>query len=112
MPQGADTFLLALFAIFLGAKIFAELFEKLSLPAVLGEILAGVVLGPHALRLVPANPAIDSVAEIGAIFVLFTVGLETRPQDLIRVGRQALGVALAGVILPFVLGYLYLAWRG
>ncbi len=112
MPQGSDTFLLALFAIFLGAKIFAELFEKLSLPAVLGEILAGVILGPHALGLVPANPAIDSIAEIGAIFVLFTVGLETRPQDLIRVGRQALGVALAGVILPFFVGYVYLAGRG
>src|SRR5512146_2342864 len=52
------------------------------------------------------------MAEIGAIFLLFTVGLETRPQDLIRVGRQSLRVALAGILAPFVLGFFYLKLRG
>ena len=84
MPQHADTFLLALFAIFVWAKVFAEIFERLSLPAVLGELLAGVILGPHAAGLIAPSDTVGSIAEIGAIFLLFTVGLETRPQDLIR----------------------------
>ena len=112
MPQGADTLLLELFAIFVWAKIFGEVFERLSLPAVIGEILAGVVLGPHAASLISPDENVFALAEIGAIFVLFTAGLETRPQDLIRVGRQSLGVALAGVILPFLFGFTYMRLRG
>ncbi len=108
MPQSADTFLLELFAIFVWAKAFAELFEQLSLPAVLGEILAGVILGPHLTALVVPSDAVISVAEIGAIFLLFTVGLETRPADLIKVGRESLRVAVAGVVVPFVLAFTYL----
>lgn len=112
MPQGADTFLLELFAIFVWAKAFAELFEQLSLPAVLGEILAGVILGPHATGLVIPTDTVGSIAEVGAIFLLFTVGLETRPKDLISVGNQSLRVAVAGVAVPFLLGFAYLQARG
>ena len=112
MPQSANTFLLELFAIFVWAKAFAELFEQLSMPAVLGEILAGVVLGPHLTGLVVPSDTVESIAEIGAIFLLFTVGLETRPAELIRVGRQSIRVAVAGVIVPFVLGFTYLHLKG
>ena len=112
MPHGADIFLLELFAIFVWAKVFGEIFEQMSLPGVLGEILAGIVLGPHATGLVTPTETVGSIAEIGAIFLLFTVGLETRPSDLIRVGKQALNVALAGVAFPFLLGFGYLALKG
>ncbi len=112
MPQSADTFLLELFAIFVWAKVFGELFEQLSLPAVLGEILAGVILGPYATGLVEPSPTVGSIAEVGAIFLLFTVGLETRPQQLIRVGRESMWVALAGILAPFVLGFFYLRLKG
>ncbi len=112
MPHGADIFLLELFAIFVWAKVFGEIFEQMSLPGVLGEILAGIILGPHATGLVNPSDTVGSIAEIGAIFLLFTVGLETRPSDLIRVGPSALGVAGAGVAVPFVLGFGYLALRG
>lgn len=112
MPHGADTLLLELFAIFVWAKVFGEIFEQLSLPAVLGEILAGVVLGPHATGLVNPSETVSSIAELGAIFLLFTVGLETRPQDLIRVGNKALRVAMAGVAVPFVLGFVYMKVTG
>lgn len=112
MSHGADLFLLELFAIFVWAKVFGEIFEQMSLPGVLGEILAGVVLGPHATGLVAPSETVGSIAEVGAIFLLFTVGLETRPSDLIRVGRASLRVAVAGVIAPFVLGFGYLALRG
>ena len=112
MPHGADIFLLELFAIFVWAKVFGEIFEQMTLPGVLGEILAGIVLGPHATGLVNPGDTVGSIAEVGAIFLLFTVGLETRPSDLIRVGRASLGVAMAGVAVPFVLGFGYLALRG
>jgi len=97
-----------MFTIFVWAKVFGELFERLRLPAVLGEILAGVVLGPYATRFVLPGDTINSIAEIGAVFLLFTVGLETAPSDLIRVGRLSLRVAIAGIILPFAMGYLFL----
>jgi len=111
MPHGTDSLLLQLFTIFVWAKVFGELFERLYLPAVLGEILAGVVLGPYATRFILPGDTIYSIAEIGAVFLLFTVGLETSPSDLIRVGKLSLQVAVAGVILPFVMGFLFLQWH-
>src|SRR5436305_1388334 len=111
MPHGTDPFLLQLLVIFVWAKIFAEIFERLSLPAVLGEILAGVLLGPFALGLVAPLPAVESMAELGAVFLLFTVGLEISPKELIRVGQRSLGVALSGVVVPFVLGFVYVLIR-
>lgn len=111
MPDSPDILLLQLFFIFVWAKIFGEVFERLSLPAVVGEILAGVVLGPYATGFVAPNETIFSFAEIGAIFLLFSVGLETRPKDLLQVGRVSLRVALAGVALPFALGFGYMALR-
>src|SRR5713226_4763896 len=112
MPHAPDQLLLQLLAIFVSAKVAGELFERAKLPSVLGEILAGIALGPFALGWINPSDTIHSVAEIGAIFVLFSAGLETSPQDLIRVGRQALLVAVAGVVVPFVLGFAYMKWRG
>ena len=106
--HATDPFLLLLLVIFLWAKIFGEIFERLGLPAVLGEILAGVILGPNATAFVAPSPSIESIAELGAIFLLFSVGLETHPKELISVGRQSLGVALGGVLTPFFLGFGYM----
>ena len=112
MPSHPDQLLLQLLAIFVSAKVVGELFERIKLPSVLGEILAGAALGPFALGWIHPIDTIYSVAEIGAIFVLFSAGLETSPQDLIRVGRKALLVAVAGVVVPFVLGFGYMKWLG
>jgi Kef-type K+ transport system membrane component KefB len=112
MQHIADPFLLTLLLIFVCAKLFGELFERLSLPAVLGEIAAGVVLGPMALKVVVPTASVVSISELGAIFLLFAVGLETHPQELIKVGRTSLGVALAGVLVPFAAGFLYVVWHG
>jgi Kef-type K+ transport system membrane component KefB len=111
MPHG-NTFLLELFAIFVWAKVFGEIFEQLKLPAVLGEILAGVILGPYATQFVVPSETVHSIAEVGAIFLLFTVGLETAPAELLRVGKQAVNVAIAGVTVPFLLGFGYMILRG
>lgn len=104
--------LLELFAIFVAAKVLAEVFERLHVPGVLGEITAGAVLGPYALGWVHTSETIHSIAEVGAIFVLFSAGLETSARDLIRVGRQALLVAVMGVVVPFALGFAYMELRG
>jgi Kef-type K+ transport system membrane component KefB len=107
----ADPFLFQLFFIFVWAKLFGEVFERLHVPAVLGEILAGVLVGPYGAALVVPSDAIYAVAQIGAIFLLFTVGLDTQPKDLLRVGRTSLYVALAGIAVPFLLGFGYLMLR-
>src|SRR5215470_18532095 len=104
----ADPFLFQLFLIFVWAKLFGEIFEQLRLPAVLGEILAGAVIGPYGAKLVLPSDAIYAIAGIGAIFLLFTVGLETQPKDLLSVGQTSLYVALAGITVPFVFGFLYM----
>src|SRR3954464_2990874 len=111
MTNTPDILLLQLFFIFVWAKIFGEVFERLSLPAVVGEILAGVVLGPYATNFVAPSDTVNSIAEVGAIFLLFSVGLATRPKELLRVGRESLRVAAAGVAVPFALGYAYMAVR-
>ncbi|MBZ5648194.1 MAG: cation:proton antiporter [Acidobacteriia bacterium] len=108
MTHTAEPFLLELFFIFVWAKVAGEIFERLGLPAVVGEILAGVVLGPYATRLLDPSATTLSIAEIGAIFLLFTVGLETSPKELVRVGRVSLSVAAAGIVAPFVLGFAYM----
>jgi Kef-type K+ transport system membrane component KefB len=106
--HSSDPFLFQLFLIFVWAKLFGEVFERLRLPAVLGEILAGVLIGPYGAGLVVPSDAINDVAQIGAIFLLFTVGLEIQPKDLLSVGRTSLYVALAGITLPFVCGFAYM----
>jgi Kef-type K+ transport system membrane component KefB len=112
MPHGPEALLLELFAIFVTAKVVGEVFERLRLPAVLGEILAGILVGPYALGWVIPSDTIYSVAEIGAIFVLFSAGLETSPRDLIRLGRKSLLVATGGIVVPFILGFVYMKLRG
>src|SRR5437763_15603720 len=113
MQHVSDPFLLTLLVIFVWAKLFGELFERLSLPAVLGEILAGVVFGPYALHLVSTPSAsVESMSELGAIFLLFAVGLETPPRELVNVGRTSLGVALAGVVVPVAAGFVYVVLHG
>jgi Kef-type K+ transport system membrane component KefB len=111
IPNGTEQLLLYLFVIFVTTKLVAEIFERLSLPGVPGEILAGIILGPYALGWIPSNLTLSSVAQVGAIFVLFSAGLETSPRDLIGVSRKALVVSIAGVIVPFIVGFTYMRLR-
>ncbi|MEP6995542.1 MAG: cation:proton antiporter [Acidobacteriota bacterium] len=105
-------FLLAFAAALVGAKLLGELAERIGQPAVLGELLAGVALGPSVLGLVPLSEGIFLLAQIGVVLLLFEVGLETDLEELRRVGAPALLVALLGMILPFVGGALVTALLG
>jgi Kef-type K+ transport system membrane component KefB len=108
----SNAVLLELLLIFASAKLLAEVFERLRLPGVLGELAAGILLGPFALGWIHPGHITEALAELGAIFLLFHVGLETSPQDLLRVGKQALAVAILGVAAPFILGFGYMWLRG
>lgn len=99
-------FLALLAAIFAAAKLFGHLAKLIGQPAVLGELVAGVVLGGSAVGLVdPKNETLHLLAEIGVVVLLFEIGLETDLRKLLAVGAAAAAVALAGVVLPFGLGY-------
>lgn len=103
--------LLTLFIMLVAAKLMAELFERLRQPAVAGEILAGVVIGPSLLGWAAPSEITSLLAEIGVIFLLFTVGLETKPASILKVGKQAAGVAVLGVVAPLLGGWLLMrAW--
>jgi Kef-type K+ transport system membrane component KefB len=105
--------LLSLLIIFFFAKLLAEIFERLRQPAVVGEILAGVLIGPSVLGWVKPNDIISMLAEIGVIFLLFTVGLETKPQAILRVGARAGLVGVCGIVAPFAAGYAIMQlWGG
>lgn len=89
-----------------------EIFHRLKQPAVVGEILVGILLGPHLLGLISDAPTLSVFAEIGIIFLLFAVGLETRATDMFRVGRVAMAVAVLGVLLPFGMGLAFMLGLG
>jgi Kef-type K+ transport system membrane component KefB len=95
------------------AKLLAELFAHLRQPPVIGEILAGVLVGPRLLHLVAPSETSQALAELGVIFLLFNVGLETKPAAIFKVGRIAMLTALLGVAMPMACGYLLMmAWDG
>src|SRR5688500_18211903 len=95
-----------LFVLLLAAKIGDEIFKRIGQPPVIGEILAGLVVGPSLLGWYEINAETQLFAEIGVVLLLFQVGLETRLHDLVRVGPTALAVGALGVALPFGGGFL------
>jgi Kef-type K+ transport system membrane component KefB len=102
---GVADILVALFVVLLAAKLGDELFKRLGQPALVGEILAGVVIGPSALGLVEPDETLEVFAELGVVFLLFWVGLETRLSDMRDVGPVAARVGALGVLVPFAAGY-------
>lgn len=105
--------LMTLFIMLIAAKLLAEVFERLRQPAVAGEILAGVVIGPSILGWATASEITTVLAEMGVIFLLFNVGLETKPAAIFKVGKQAALVAVLGVVAPLIGGYLLMrVWGG
>lgn len=98
--------LLLLAVILVAAKVLGELAERIGQPAVVGELLAGVVLGPSVIGFVdPTLPPLHLLAEIGVVLLLFGIGLETDLKRLMSVGGAAFTVAVVGVLLPFALGF-------
>jgi Kef-type K+ transport system membrane component KefB len=130
--QALTTVLLDLFILYTAARLGGVVAARLGQPAVIGELLAGVVVGSHALGLTghPGQGLLDlfggdhgaaehalaltheTVAELGVIVLLFTVGLETRVTDVLRVGVRAALVGVLGIVFPFGLGFALMAALG
>lgn len=92
--------------IILFAKLFGLLAKKLRAPQVVGEIVAGLIIGPSVLGLVEQSDFITQMAEIGVLLLMFSAGLETDLKDLIKTGPTALAIACAGVAVPLAGGWL------
>jgi Na+:H+ antiporter len=103
--------ILALAVVLVGAKLGGEIAERLGQPAVLGELVAGILLGNLSLvgvswaGSIPEDATIDVLAKLGAILLLFEVGLESTVGDIMKVGGRAFTVATVGVVAPWVLGW-------
>ncbi|MCH7577759.1 MAG: cation:proton antiporter [Chloroflexi bacterium] len=126
--EGITGILVDLFVLFAAAKVAGELFTRLRQPPIVGEVLAGVLIGPHALGLIglpdsalielfggdekaaeeALTVVLDVIAELGVIILLFFVGLETRLSELLEVGGRAAMVAVLGIIFPFILGFAFI----
>ena len=110
--ESYDIFLdLAIIIVF--AKFFGILARKLKAPMVVGEIVAGILIGPSVLGLVDQSDFLIQMAEIGVLLLMFSAGLETNLKDLIKTGPIALLIACAGVFIPLVGGaLLYMGFYG
>jgi Kef-type K+ transport system membrane component KefB len=102
--SGVAAALTDLFIVLLAAKLGDELFRRMRQPTIVGEILAGVLVGPAVLGFVEPGEVLEVFAELGVVFLLFWVGLETRLSDLREVGGTAVSVGALGVAIPFAGG--------
>ncbi len=101
---------MSLLIILLTARVFAELATRLKSPAVIGELFAGVLLGPSLLGWIEPTQAIKLMAGIGIILLLFEVGLGTDVKRLVRTGVASIIVAVSGFVLPLLLGFMLAYW--
>jgi Kef-type K+ transport system membrane component KefB len=113
--------IISLSLLLFSAKIFAELFHRIKLPIVLGEILAGIIIGPYALGGLPLfngepliilDETIHHIGELAAIVILFVAGLEITPREFLRGGASSFTVGALGVIAPFFVGYIVFSLYG
>jgi Kef-type K+ transport system membrane component KefB len=104
MPSAAQI-PLAMLLVFAAAKLLAEIFERLGQPGIVGEILAGVLIGPQVLGWLAPSEFLRTLSDLGVMFLLFRVGLEVKASELMKVGGTALLVAVAGVVAPFFAGW-------
>jgi Kef-type K+ transport system membrane component KefB len=113
--------IISLSLLLFASKIFAELFHRIKLPIVLGELLAGIVIGPYALGglplfngepLVILDETIRHIGELAAIVILFVAGLEITPREFLKGGLSSFTVGALGVIVPFFVGYIVFSLYG
>lgn len=97
--------LLDILIVLVAAKVATEVAERINVPAVVGEIVAGVIIGPSVLSLVGSEQTLRVLGELGVILLLLGVGMEMDLGELGAVGRAAMSVAVVGVVVPMVGGY-------
>ena len=109
----AGNLLFYFFIIFTSAKILGEICVRLKMPSLIGELMAGMLLGTYVLGIIDhSNHVLMSFAEIGVIFLMFHVGLEIRVKDLFAVGRTAVFVGILGILFPLIMGFVSMILLG
>lgn len=109
--SGAAQIPLSMLVVFASAKLLSELLERLGQPGIVGEILAGVLIGPYVLGWMAPNEALSILADLGVMFLLFRVGLDIKASELMSVGGTAVLVAISGVVVPFLMGWgIFTLW--
>jgi Kef-type K+ transport system membrane component KefB len=101
----SHTFLIQIVVILLAARVVGEIAAYFKAPSVIGELLAGILIGPSVLGLIEISPSIHLLGQIGVVLLLFEVGLETDIGRLSAAGLKAFVIAVGGVILPLALGF-------
>lgn len=101
-----------LLLVLLAAWLAGNLAERFQYPSVLGELLAGILLGPPLLGLLHGSEAIDVLAELGALLMMLYIGMEIDPKELLKASWEGFLAAVGGFITPFVLAYLAVVWLG
>jgi Kef-type K+ transport system membrane component KefB len=113
--------IISLSILLFSAKIFAEIFQRIKQPVVLGELLAGIIVGPYALGglplfdgqpLVVLDETVKHIGELAAIVILFIAGLEITPREFLRGGAASFTIGALGVIVPFSVGFVILSMYG
>lgn len=113
--------IISLSILLFSAKIFAEIFQRIKQPVVLGELLAGIIVGPYALGglplfdgqpLVVLDETVKHIGELAAIVILFIAGLEITPREFLRGGAASFTIGSLGVIVPFSIGFVILTIYG
>ena len=99
--------IVGLFILLLAAKVGEEVFRRLRQPGVIGELIGGLLVGPHALGIVFPGETATILSEIGVVILLFAVGLEIKTDELLQVGRPAVVTAALGVAFPIAAGAAY-----
>lgn len=106
------SFLMAIVTILISAKIFGEIAVRFGQSGIIGELIAGVIIGPSVFGLVTETPVLTSISELGAIILLFEVGLSTDIKEFAKAGGWATAVAVIGVFLPYFFGYYTFLYFG
>lgn len=103
---------LTIFLVFGSAKVLEDLFERIRIPGIVGNIVAGLLIGPGVLGWIKPNEFLTTLAELGVMFLLFQVGLHVKSSELMKVGGTAVVIAVLGVAVPFAAGWGILSLWG
>ncbi|HEX3157996.1 MAG TPA: cation:proton antiporter [Gemmatimonadaceae bacterium] len=111
--HGFSGLLVVLVAVIVATKVLGELAQRIGQPAVLGELIAGILLGASVLGVLdPTDSVMYALSELGIIILLFEIGLHTDVRSLVSVGRSAVTVGMVGLLVPLALGYAALSYMG
>lgn len=105
-------FFISVMVMLVSARVSGELFQRLKQPALVGELLAGMIIGPSIFNLVQPTESLRTITELAVFFLMFLTGLELHPREIIKAGKNAIILSLTAFFVPFVAGSLASSYMG